>query len=144
MKVCVSRHVPQKCGEPRGPMINRPSIEYTGHGNDLCCFAWNGRYFRADREWVKEGCKKVVELVNGKDGEEGDYANVNTVQDFWGITCDDSGERFGWAPSEEWPYPCFTFDDCGPGTYLYDQFGETVFLISIPTEASPYECYWEV
>lgn len=140
-----SKHVPQRCGAPRGSMLNRPSIEYTGYGNDLVCFAWNGRYFRASEDWVRKGCGKIVDIVNGNGEDiEGDYANVNTLQDLWGIECDDSGERFGWSPSDEWPFPCFTFDWCGQGTSLYDKFGERVLLVSIPPQASPYECYWEV
>ena len=139
-----SCHVVQKGGDPRGPMINRPSIEYTGRGNTLCCFAWNGRFFRSNEEDVREQCRKLVNIANGDEEHDPDYVNINTLMDFWGLFCDDSGERFGWAPDEGWPYPCFTFEWLDKGTSTYDKFGERVFLISIPPEASPYECYWEI
>lgn len=139
-----SQYVPRKSGEVKHPFLNRPSVEYTGRGNDLICFAWNARYFRSSIDDVKKGCNKLVELANGTDGIDGDYCNVGTLEDLWGLYVDDSGERFGWAPGDDWPYPCFTYDILGPGTAAYDAFGENVFLVSIPPEASPYECYWEV
>lgn len=139
-----SMYVPQRCGEPRGPYVNRPSVEYTGRGNDLICLAWNCRYFRSSRDDVKKQCKKVVDLVNGDGEEDGEPISISKLEDMLGIMPSDSGEAFGWSPSEDWPYPCFTFEDCGPGTGLYEQFGERVLMISIPPEANPYGCYWEV
>ncbi len=139
-----SQYVVQKAGQPFGRFVNRPSVEYTGRGNDLCCFAWNGRYFRSSKTDVIAQCDEFVKKVNGTGNDDGDYGNIGDLETMWGLFADDAGERFGWAPSEDWPYPCFTYDNLGPGTNLYDQFGEEIFLISIPPEASPYECYWEV
>lgn len=139
-----AQYVPQKAGTPFGRFVNRPSVEYTGRGNDLCCFAWNGRYFRSSIADVKAQCDEFVKKINGTEKDDGDYGSVGDLEAMWGLFADDSGERFGWAPSDEWAFPCFTYDICSRGTNLFDQFGEDVFLISIPPEASPYECYWEV
>ena len=141
--VC-SQYVVQRAGKPFGKLMNRPSVEYTGRGNDLICFAWNGRFFRSSIENVKECCDKLVKMANGTDGSDVDTVNVGTLEDLWGIVVDDSGESFGWAPGDDWAYPCFTYDILGQGTHAYDLFGEDVFLVSIPTDARPYECYWEV
>lgn len=139
-----SKYVPHVAEKPWGSFVNRPSIEYTGRGDQLVCFAWNCRYFRSSWDDVKAQGQRVVAMANGTNDDDGSPVNINTFQDAWGITCDDSGERFGWSPSEDWPFPCLTYDICGKGTMLYDQFKEDVLLVSIPTEASPYECYWEV
>lgn len=135
-----SMYVPQRCGEPRGSFVNRPSIEYTGRGDDLICFAWNCRYFRSSREDVQKQCEKFVSLIT----DEEDIGSIALLEEMFGIIPDDAGEAFGWSSSEDWPYPCFTFEDCGPGTQLYEQFGERVLMVSIPPEANPYGCYWEV
>lgn len=142
--IAKSKYVPQKCGMPSGPMINRPSIEYTGRGNVLCCFAWNFRLFRSDPEDVKKNCQKIVALANGDENDDGEYVNLNSVNEACGISFAGSDERRGWAPVDDWPFPCFTYDWLGPGTELYEKFGEKVFLVSIPPEAEPYECYWEL
>lgn len=144
METLKSQYVVQKAGQPFGRFVNRPSIEYTGRGEDLCCFAWNGRYFRSSIEDVKKQCEAFAAMVNGTNDEEGESGNVGDLECMWGLAFDDAGETFGWSPSEDWPFPCFVFDELGPGTDCYDRFGEKVWLISIPAEARPYECYWEV
>lgn len=139
-----SKHVPQKCGEPRGPMFNRPSVEYTGRGNTIIFDGWGGRIFRSDVEDVKAGCEKLVQLVKGDGPEGGECANYNTLYSYWGIEKTDMGERDGWAPDEEWEHPDFVYTWLGPGTDLYDKFGEKVFLVEPQIDAFPYSCYWEV
>lgn len=138
-----SQYVVQKAGQPFGRFVNRPSVEYTGRGDDLCCFAWNGRYFRSSIDDVKKQCAAFAAMVNGTNDEEGEPGSIADLEIMWGLIFDDSVKRFGWSPSENWAYPCFTFDELGPGTECYDRFGEKVWLISIPEDASPYECYWE-
>lgn len=141
-----SKHVPRKCGPPMGPMFNRPSIEYTGRGNKLVCFGWNCRYFRSDWDDVRKQCDIFTSIANGNpsEGNDGEYVNVGELEQMWGIVPDDAGEHCGWAPSDDYAFPCFVFEVCGKGTGLYDKFGEEVLLVSIPPEAYPYEWYWEV
>lgn len=141
-----SRYVPTKCGEPVG-YFNRPSVEYTGHGNDLICFGWNGRYFRASEDWVRNGCDIIIRKCNGtydsEDGE-GEPVGVKDLENVWGLCGDDPSYIFGWSPSEEYPYPCFTFEWLKEGSYLYDVFKEPVLFVGIPNEAMPTEYYMEV
>ena len=138
-----ARNVPRKCGEPIG-WFNRPSVEYTGRGNELCCFAWNGRYFRSSEADVRRACDKIVQLCNGNEHEDGEPVGVSDVEYEWGLIPDDAARRYGWPGNEEYSYPCFVYERCGPGTYLYDIFKEDVLLISIPEPANPMEYYMEV
>ena len=141
-----SRYVPTKCGEPIG-FFNRPSVEYTGHGNDLICFAWNGRYFRAGEEWVRKGCDTIIKMCNGfydPENGEGEAVSIRDLEAEWGLVSDDPASIFGWTPVEGYTYPHFTFDWQKEGTYLYDVFKEPVLLVSIPHEAWPIEYYMEV
>ena len=138
-----ARYVPRRCGDPIG-LFNRPSVEYTGRGNELCCLAWNGRYFRSSEADVRKACDKVVKACNGNEEEDGCPVSIGDLEAELGILVDDSATRFGWSPDEDYNYPCFVYEKCGPGTYLYDLFKEPVLLISIPEPASPMEYYMEV
>lgn len=141
--IAKSKYVPQKCGMPSGPMINRPSIEYTGRGNVLCKLAWNARLFRSDPEDVMKQCGAVAKLVNGTDEEDGEPVNLNAINQRLGIVPADADEFRGWSPDDTTAFPCFVYDWLGPGTEDYERFGEKVFLVSIPVEATPIERYWD-
>lgn len=136
-----SRHVPSRCGEPRGPMINRPSVEYTGHGNDLIYDGWGGRMFRASEKWVRQGCDNLIQKYT-EDG--GDWCNYNDLYHFWNIEDTDAGARDGWSPSKDWRVELvfiYTWLDGGP---LFDKFGERVLVVEPDPRCFPYESYQEV
>ena len=143
MAIVQARVVPRKCGEPIG-WFNRPSIEYTGRGNTLFCLAWNGRYFRSSEADVRRGCAEITKRCNGTEEEDGEPVSIADLENELGIRPDDAGYRTGWPSNENYSYPCFTFEWCGEGTYLYDVFGENVLMIVIPELATPIDCYMEV
>ena len=64
-----------KCGPPRGPLVNRPSIEYSGFGDTLCFECWGGRYFRSDPEAVEE----QVEMFVRKYRDDKETVNLESI-----------------------------------------------------------------
>ncbi len=138
-------YVIQKAGTPAGPMINRPSIEYTGKGNLLCCDGWGNRYFRANEEWVREGCEKLKSMLRGDEanGIEGDWVNYSILYKLWGIDDSVMGYADGWSPTETKSIE-FVFTMCGEDTEFYKKFGEPVFLIEPDSWSFPYKDYMEI
>ena len=137
-----AKHVPYRCGDPRGPMVNRPSVEYTGHGNDLIYDGYGGRIFRANEKWVRDGCEKFVKRYTDGDG---DWVNYNDLYKLWGIEETDFGAKYGYSPSEDWFVDLeFSFTWLEPKTELYDKFGEKVLVVEPKQGCFPMECYWEV
>lgn len=136
-----ARHVPIRGGRPRGKMINRPSVEYTGNGNQLIYDGWGGRIFRSSEEKVKEGCDLLCEQ------NADDYCNYNDLYANWEIMQSDFGAKFGWTPSDNEDYGRkieFTFTWCDEGSELYDKFGERVLCVEPIWDCMPYESYFEL
>jgi hypothetical protein len=136
-----ARHVPSRCGTPFERTKNRPSVEYTGHGNTLIYDGWGGRIFRASEEWVHKGCEAFIHKYTD-DG--GDWVNYNDLYAQWGIEQTDFGAKFGYSPSEDWRQDLeFTFTWLDSGE-LVDKFGEKILLVEPVLGAFPCESYWEV
>lgn len=138
--------MPLRSEPPSSPYFNKPSVEYTGRGNDLIFDGWAGRWFRSSSEDVVEGCHEIERRVNGSGtGEEdGEYANYDSLYEVWGIETTDQGMCHGWSPANDYVHPAFTFTWCGPGSKLYDKFQERVFLVEPAYDAFPYDYYQEV
>ena len=121
--------------------MNRPSVEYTGHGTDLIYDGWGGRIFRASEDWVRRGCDKLIhKYIDGC----GEYCSYNDLYLLWGIEDNDFGGSRGWSPSEDWRVDLkfiFTWINAGP---LYDKFGERVLVVEPDPSCFPFESYWEV
>ena len=140
-----SRHVPYRCGTPRGPMINRPSVEYTGHGTDLVYDGFGGRIFRASEDWVRKGCDAFIRRYTCDGEDEGNFVNYSDLYKIWNIEESDFGYRFGYSPSEDYRVNIeFVFTWLGPGTDLYDKFGERVLVVEPKMGCYPYEEYMEL
>ena len=153
MKKGTARHVAMRCGPPMGKYMNRPSVEYTGSGDQLCYDGFGGRWFRASIEAVDEGIKFFKELYFGDPdvnkiqkeevGFEGNYVNYNDLYRLWNITESDFGDLYGYSPSED--YACnlelkTTLLTIGNDS-IADKMGESVYVIEpIP---APYESYRE-
>ena len=139
-----ARLVSIKCGQAIGPMINRPSVEYTGHGNLLVFDGWAGRWFRANEKWVRDGVEKFIADYKG-DESGGDWVNYNDLYRNWGLEVVDCGAKFGYSPDEEYKQELnFEFTMCGPGTNLYEKMGEKVLLVEPSWDSMPWEGYMEV
>ena len=140
MRECKSRVLPIRSEPPDSIFFNRPSVEITGHGEQLVFDGWGGRFFRASEEWVKDGCKKLVSRYS-----EGEVLNYNDLYTIWNIETTDFGSSRGWSQSVDWKVDmAFVFTWCGPGTTLYSKFNERVLLVEPDIEAYPFEAYWEV
>ena len=147
-----AKHVVSKCGPPMGKYMNRPSIEYTGSGDQLCDDAWGGRWFRASIEAVNEGIRFIQEAYvdSIQDIEEnrgyGKLLNYNDLYNVWNISDTLPGGLWGWSPSEDWRVD-MTFEttlvEVGEHE-LADKMGESVYIIEPGANSLPIECYMEV
>lgn len=137
-----SRYVERRASNPMPPYFNRPTVQYTGLGCDLVLLDWNACWLRTSAEFSKETCKTFIELVNGTDEEEGEVLGLDDLDDMlqmkWIPSCD---AGLGWTNNENYPYPCFIYEECGEGTNIYNVFNEPVLIISIPELARPYRDY---
>ena len=137
-----AKHVPTKGGPPIGKFMNRPSIEYTGSGDQLCYDGWGGRWFRASIEAVKEGIQFLRESY-----VDGDCPNYNDLYKLWNMCQTELGAQFGWSSSED--YLCdmdflVTLYQVGEHDYA-DKMGESVLIIEPdPRTSLPFEGYLEV
>ena len=147
-----AKHVVSKCGPPMGKYMNRPSIEYTGSGDQLCYDAWGGRWFRASIEAVNEGIRFIQEAYvdSIQDIEEnsgyGKLLNYNDLYNVWNISDTLPGGLWGWSPSEDWRVD-MTFEttlvEVGEHE-LADKMGESIYIIEPGANSLPIECYMEV
>lgn len=143
-----ARHVATRGGPPRGKYMNRPSIEYTGSGDQLCYDAFGGRWFRASIEAVKEGIQffreMYYEVPEGPHEFDGNYVGYNDLYGLWNVTVTDFASDYGYSPSEQAYVDdlTWTLNLVNPGeNELADKMGESVLII-IPDEA-PWACYME-
>ena len=137
-----AKHVPTKGGPPIGRFMNRPSIEYSGSGDQLCYDAWGGRWFRASIEAVKEGIQFLRESY-----ADGNYPCFNDLYSLWNICQTELGSQFGWSSSED--YMCdmdFIVNLYEVGEHDYaDKMGESVLIIEPdPRTSLPFESFLEV
>ena len=144
-----AKHVATRGGPPRGKYMNRPSIEYTGSGDQLCYDSWVGRWFRSSIEAVEEGIQFFREMYYEQPNYpcewDGNYVNYNDLYNLLNVTVSDLGDRYGYSPSDDYLVPNLTFSTTlvQPGENdLADKMGESVYIIE-PDEA-PFECYREV
>lgn len=144
-----ARHVATRGGPPRGKYMNRPSIEYSGSGDDLFYEAWGGRWFRASLKAVEEGIQFFREMYyespDAPSEWDGNYVSYNDLYSLWNISVSDFGGRNGYSPSEDYRVDNldFTITFFKPGEHeLADKMGESVYIIE-PNEV-PYESYMEV
>lgn len=139
MTTAHAKLVPMRWGPPIGETNKRPSVEQSGHGNQLCYDGIGGRWFRASEDWVQQGCQKLVEIY--RDGANVNYSNL---YEFWNITTSDFGYRYGWSSSEDERIDLsFDVDHCGPGTSLYEVFYEDVLLVTVAHGCEPLPGYME-
>lgn len=135
-----SRTLPTRAEPPDSIFFNQPSVERTGHGEQLILDEWGGRWFRASESWVRNGCENIMVRY-----ENGEYLNYNDLYAKWNIEPSDFGAARGWAASPDWKVDLsFVFTWHGPGTSLYDKFGEKVLLVELAWDAFPFESYMEV
>lgn len=134
--------VPIKAKTPKHESFNRPSIEYTGHGNTLCYDTYGGRFFRASRDWVEDGCNRAI----ADHDEREEYVNYNTLYSYWGISESDFGYAWGWTPDKEY-YEKISFEI----TYVDDlsnpicaKMGEPIIFIEPNRDTVPIDWYMEV
>lgn len=148
-KVKPAKYVSKHCGTPKGPFANRPSVEYTGYGNQLFFDAWGGRFFRSNEDQVRHACDNFIQMYQDSCEEEskggiGVWMNYNHLYALLGIQTTDFGNAFGISPSEDYRMEIgFNIEELGPGTTLYDQMREEVILVE-PDHWCPYAEYWEV
>lgn len=139
-----AKHSVTKCGPPMGKYMNRPSIEYTGSGDQLCYDGWGARWFRASEKAVREGIQML------RDGySDGNIMNYNDLYNFWNMTDSDMGAYFGWPVSVEDEFYCdmdFIVEIVQPGEHeLADKMGESVLIVEPdPRTSLPMESYMEV
>lgn len=139
-----SKHIVSKCGPPMGKYMNRPSIEYSGSGDQLCFDGWGGRWFRASIDAVKEGIQML------RDGyADGNPMCYNDLYNFWNICDTDMGAYYGWPVSIEDEFYCdmeFIVELYEVGHHdLADKMGESVLVIEPdPRTSLPIEHYMEV
>lgn len=124
------------------------SVEDTGLGNTLCYFEYSGRWFKSDR------CAVVQQLHDFNTDlthelattEYGGYRNLNDIYAALGLTRDQFGDLFGWAPEYYDEKDGILFNYWMTDKYR-DYFGEwhdcSILVISIDTERgyAPFECY---
>jgi hypothetical protein len=150
--IAKAKHVASKCGPPRGKYMNRPSIEYSGTGDQLCYDAWGGRWFRASIEAVNEGIQFLRDAyVDGiQEIEEGTgygkLLNYNDLYNVWNISDTLPGGLWGWSPSEDWRVDMeFITVLAEVGEHdLADKMGESVYIIEPAGNSLPFESYMEV
>ena len=131
-----ARYVSVRCGTPMGPLVNRPTIEYTGHGNLLCCDGWGGRLFRASKEWVQKGIDKFLKDYNECDG----WFPYSNLYKNWGLEFYDLGIKFGYSSDETYKQDVqFEQTMYGPGSGLYEKFGEVVLLVEPRYDSMPWD-----
>ena len=137
-----TRQIPIKAGEPRKDIALRPSVEYTGMGNLLVYDAWGGKFFRASEAFVRAGCEKFKQMYL----EEENYLCYNDLYKLWKVLETDPGGNWGYSPSEDWKKDDLNFEytRMGPGTELYDKFGEEVLVVEPNINSFPMESFWEV
>ena len=128
-----SKIVPIRYEPPDSIYFQRPSIEYTGHGNDIVLDGWGGRWFCASEEWVRKGCQEICSLYNN-----GSRVNYNDLYVRWNIETTDFGSISVYDPiSDTTRAPKFTYSWCGPGSRLYDKFNRRVLLVEPEYDAFP-------
>ena len=133
--------VPIQSEPPTSIFFNRPSIEYTGFGNDIVFDAWSGRYFYSCEDAVRRGCEHVIDLYKGDSYSDGQEVNYNDLYLAWNIETSDFGSINRWNPvRDDGRVPNFVYSWCGPGTSLYDKFNERVLLVEPDIESFPEYC----
>ena len=140
----MASHIIMKAGKPYGPDINRPTVEYTGKGNLLCYDTYAGRAFRSSEEAVRKECELFIDTYTGVEGEDGKYVSWADLHELWGIIPTTFDIVWGYSPDPDWRVD-MTFDIqlCGPGTSLYEIFGEPVLVIEPGMYSMPIEGYLE-
>lgn len=132
------------------------SVEHTGFGDELCYFAFSGRWFTSSEDAVRNQLKMFNEdLVDGfvyvdsGGGEKvkvGCYAALSEVYEALGLTPDQFGDTYGFAPDyyDEKEGVIFRFRRAMQYT---DNTGIThntnVFVISIDEATWPCDWYLE-
>ena len=130
-----------KCGPPRGPLVNRPSIEYSGFGDTLCFECWGGRYFRSDPEAVEE----QIEMFIRKYRDDKETVNFNDLYGLLNIEQTTMGGTYGYSPSPDWYQELgFITEFAAHDSKIVCEMGEPVFLIEPDYNSQPFESYWEV
>jgi hypothetical protein len=132
--------VPMRSEPPDSRFFKQPSVEETGHGHQLVLEGYGCRWFRASEKWVRDGCDKVIEKYNS-----GKTINFNDFYIEWNIDTSTFGAQVGWPASFDWRKDIeFTYTMCGPGSELYNKFGEKVLLVEPVWDSLPYVDYMEV
>jgi len=132
-----ARHVATRGGPPMGKYMNRPSIEYTGSGDQLCYDGFGGRWFRASIEAVQEGIhffrEMYYEVPDSPHEFEGNYVSYNDLYGLWNIEVSILGDEYGYSPSEQAKIDDLTFTTVlvKPGENdIADKMGESVYIIT--------------
>ncbi len=135
-----SRVLPVRSEPPDSIFFNTPSVERTGHGDDIICEECGERYFYASEEWVRDGCEDII--IRYANGE---CVNLNDLYTKWNIEPSQYGYRNGWPTNPDYAVDLsFVFTWCGPGTRLFDKFGQKVLLVEPKYDAFPMEDYLEL
>lgn len=132
-----ARHVATRGGPPIGKYMNRPSVEYTGSGDQLCYDTFGGRWFRASIKAVDEGIQFFREMYYDVPENPSEcnlnYASYNDLYGLWNVKASIFGEEYGYPPSDILGNDSITFTTVlvNPGENdIADQVGESVYLIT--------------
>ena len=138
-----------------GEKISIPSAEESGHGSLLCIETWSGRAFRADREWVEAGIRKLNEdyitpivLNEGTINEQKVYPGVclNNLYQNWNICETHFGNFNGWPGNDEYVEQFIDmFDGLGIYTTLINEtkYREPVLFIEFSSDMYPLMDWYE-
>ena len=136
--------VAMRAGMPTFEQFLRPSIEYTGFGNQLCFEGYGGRWFRSSEERVRDAVDIFcMELANGN------YINFNDLYANLGIEQTHFGAQWGYSPDVDsgWGYSTIRFDVTLVDDLdheLVRKMGESILIIEPDFDCYPIECYLEV
>lgn len=132
------------------------SVEHTGFGDELCYFAFSGRWFTSREDIVCEQLRQFnkdllmdfayVESGNGQKVKVGGYASLNDVYDSLCIMPDQFGDTYGFAPDyyDEKEGVIFRVNRV---TKWIDNAGQehatNILVIMIDETTPPFEYYFE-
>lgn len=115
------------------------TVELTGNGDVMCLEGFSGRWFRSSPEAVEKAIDQLNDLLR-----ENEYASLNDLYRFLGITETHFGWQYGWVANPDFfpvydGVPIVQYDN----TMIYDeQRKEDVYVMDL--EVYPMECWMEV
>ena len=128
-----------------------PTVELTGHGDELCYLSWSGRLFRASEEWVRRCVDEFIEDYNNAcrmsqadpSGMTFDIFSLNDLYEKFPILISTFGHAWGYNSDEDHAQNIkIDITRVYPSTHeIAARFGEPMIIIE-PADDESYPDYY--